>query len=264
MSSAEEEGGFLHLTLPTPRPSPAVDSTESSILPPFRNKPLKPGSVKESMTIRLLDEKLLDISRRYEKRVQHGSLAADIKWRGWKEYGQIAQALETIVDIVWVSATPTIQIPYLLNVALASLTYLPSFPFSPKKTFSLLQKLDLCFSSMLQGIDVESKQPLPGRDGGRGKMSMTEKVRLRGIVSQMRVIVVEVASKDGSTTDASVVRDTENMSSTTLTDDEGDVEMDEDDLEDASNWEMDVARVFQRTIVDLGLALDEPRGSGFE
>ena len=139
-------------------------------------------------------------------------------------------------------------------------TYLPSFPFSPRPTFSLLRKLDLAFSSLLQGRNLETGDDLSGFEGGRGKVSTTEKVRMRGLVSRTRVAVVEVAGK--GTTEHGISRtDTE-------TDTEGGVMTDNDtimndDEDDNENWEMEVARVYERTIVDLGDALDAPGNSGF-
>src|ERR1700712_5983959 len=45
----------------------------------------------------------------------------------------------------------SLQIPYLLNVALVVTTYITAFPFSPKGTFAVLGKLDHAFSSLLKG-----------------------------------------------------------------------------------------------------------------
>ena len=152
----------------------------------------------------------------------------------------------------------SLQTPYLLTVALNITTYLPSFPFSPRRTFTLLQKLDIAFSSLLQGRNAETGDALSGCEGGRGKLSITEKVRLRGLVSRTRVAMVDVAGKGANgMSDANATTDTEEGRVT-----EADTIMfDEDDDTDDNGfrrWEMDVARVYEKTIIELGIALDTP------
>ena len=122
---------------------------------------------------------------------------------------------------------------------------------------SLLYKLDVALSSLLQGCNVETGEPLPGVEGNRGKPTTTEKVRIRGIVSKTRIAIFDVASKsngeeetqDGTETDAGtglgMITDEDSMSLSHAI-----------DLDDRADWEMDVARVYERTIVELGLTLD--------
>ena len=155
-----------------------------------------------------------------------------------------------------VKPAASLQTPYLLNVALTVSIYLPSFNFAPRRTFQLLQKLDVAFSSLLHGQNVESGEALPGFEYGRGKITTTEKVRIRGLVERTRLAVVVAAGKDRSIDERSRVIETdENMT----TDD--DVVMDGTETgEEHGGWEMDVARVYERTIVDLGAALDVSGG----
>ena len=136
--------------------------------------------------------------------------------------------------------------------------YLPSFPFDPRRTFPLLQKLDFAFSSLLHGQNVETGETLSGFEGGRTKVTTTEKVRMRGIVERTRIAVVSVASKDGSVQGSSRVTETEDD----ITTDDDDAMM--DDIEHgigSGSWEMEVARVYERTIVDLGATLDAAPGN---
>ena len=103
---------------------------------------------------------------------------------------------------------------------------------------------------------------MSGFEGGRGKVSTTEKVRMRGIVSRTRVVVVEIAGKGttelGISSAAGTETDTEGGIMT-----DNDTIMNDDEDNDDENWEMEVARVYERTIVDLGDALDAPGNSGF-
>ncbi|KAL8761776.1 MAG: hypothetical protein Q9184_002137 [Pyrenodesmia sp. 2 TL-2023] len=187
----------------------------------------------------------------------------DVEGRGYKDIGEQLHDLGPVVDVVWVSGTPPLQITFLLTIALNVATSLQSFPFTPRPTFPFLRKLDLAFSSLLKGVSVETGQPLPGFDGGKGRLSTTEKVRMRGIVERTRVVIVEVAGKEGSLADVRTISRPE-----TETEDDLDMTADDDDvenLEDESShrrWEMDIAKVYEKTIVELGMALDtSPTGN---
>lgn len=110
---------------------------------------------------------------------------------------------------------------------------------------------------------METGDALPGFEGGRARLSTTEKVRVRGLVERTRVIVVEVAGKRGSVDDVRKLTetptDTEDDLLTTGNDDA--MEGVEDD-DGHGRWEMEVARVYERTIVDLGQFLDSANLGG--
>ncbi|MCJ1388543.1 hypothetical protein MMC18_001390 [Xylographa bjoerkii] len=264
MADQSEAGGFLHPTLPlTPASTIASPSVAPSILPSPRNRPLKPGSSKESNFIEYVDRKLLEISGRYERRFniasrEHSESEQTIASNGYENFGELAVDLENVIDVIWVSGTPSLQTPYLLNVALAVTTYLPSFTFDPRQTFQLLQMLDVSFSSLLHGQNVETGEVLPGFDGGRGRLTTTEKVRIRGLVERTRVAVVVAAAKVGSADGESRVTDIDEGLTT-------DDDMMEGLEEDANHgrWEMEIARVYERTLVDLGAALDSSDNNGY-
>ena len=113
-SSDTEPGGFFHPALPSP---PASSYRSLSIEPPHlpqtRSHPLKSGSAKEGSVIYYLDNKLLDISRRYEKRLEEETQdGVGVRDRGdspgYTGFGQLAQDLEAVIDVVWVTASRTI------------------------------------------------------------------------------------------------------------------------------------------------------------
>ena len=111
-----------------------------------------------------------------------------------------------------------------------------------------MRKLDTAFASLLQGSNIETNQSLPGFESGYGPPSMTEKVRLRGIVERTRVLIVEVAGKSGSVTEASFTDDF------AMTEEDDDVnEIGLDDSHDT--WEMEIARVYQHTLTRLNMSL---------
>jgi hypothetical protein len=136
-----------------------------------------------------------------------------------------------------------LQIPFFLNVALAFSTYIPSFPFSPKYTFELAQKLDIAFSSLLNESNVETGEPLSGFNTGR-KVTMTEKIRLRGLVERTRINVARVANEESV--------DEHSRITELMTDEDEDL-MEEDAY---TNNDEGVARIYERTIIDLGPSLD--------
>lgn len=145
----------------------------------------------------------------------------------------------------------SLQIPYLLNIAGSVVEYLQSFPPSPIATFKLLRKLDHTFASLLQGVDSESGEALPGFEGGKG-MSRTDMVRCKSLVETTRVVVVEVMNRGGEVEselpEESGMETDVNMSA-------GESAYGLDDEHD-----MDVARVYEGTIVQLGEVL----GNAFE
>ena len=146
----------------------------------------------------------------------------------------------------------SLQKPYFLTIALAISSYLPSFSFSPSATFKLLQKLDLAISSLLHGINEQTRTTLSGFEGGKGKFSTTEMVRIRGIVERTRVAIVEVAGREGGSVDASSHLHTETET------DEDWAATGEDDAIDKhrGSWEMEIARVYEKTLIALGAFLE--------
>lgn len=284
-----EAGGFLPPVMPTLSSSNANLPSTSSILPHARSHPLKPGSSKESSFINYVDQKLLAISRRYELRSnpiadKQPTLSPEDK--GYKDFGAVATDLDTLVDVVWVSGSrssltnecamqrdrtlmmppsASLQTPYFLTIALALSSYMISFPFFPQPTFRLLRKLDVVFASLLRGLHVQTGVTLPGFNNGRGKVRTTEQVRIKGLVERTRIAVVEVAGKDGRMMMDldSACRIIETEDDFTADSNETMEESTNDETtpgfktqEGSGNWEMDVARVYERTIVELGLSLD--------
>lgn len=102
-------------------------------------------------------------------------------------------------------------------------------------------------------------------------MRTTEQVRIKGLVERTRIAVVEVAGKDDR-----MMMDLDSMdldSARRIIETEDDFTTDGNETMDESTndnettpgynteegsgkWEMDVARVYERTIVELGLSLN--------
>ncbi len=150
------------------------------------------------------------------------------------------------------SVTASLQIPYLLSIAGSVNTYLPAFPPSPKSTFGLLRKLDHAFSSLLKGEDSDTGELLPGFDRGlRAGMSKTDMVRCKGLVEATRVLIVDVMNKEPEPIEP-------------MDENDGETDLEEDSGMDVEERkvEMDVARVYEQTIVQLGERLEENGGFG--
>ncbi|KAJ3577886.1 hypothetical protein NPX13_g2682 [Xylaria arbuscula] len=191
-------GGFLlsQPSLPSPTSSTA-SSRVAALLPHPRSKPLVPGSKKEDYARDYVARRLLHISRRYVKKFGIPDPADEVT--GYEGMKDVCRDLEEVVDVLWFSGTPSLQVPYLLNVALALNTYLPSFPPAPRPTFALLRKIDHCFASLLVGYDIKSKEPLPGftsavDDGTRMRFSRTDMVRCKSLADETRMLVAVVMS----------------------------------------------------------------------
>jgi hypothetical protein len=142
-----------------------------------------------------------------------------------------------------------------------------AFPPSPPATFEILHKLDHCFASLLTGDDIETHEPLPGFENGlRSGMSRTDMVRCKSLVEQARILVVDVMSKEPGS-EAAVEEVEEEELITTADEAEGGPDgpgglgrsmWDEDE----ERLYMDVARVYENTLVKLGDTLGEGGGVG--
>lgn len=130
-------------------------------------------------------------------------------------------------------------------------SYIPDFPFRPKATFSLLKKLDFVFASLLLGHDAETGAPLSGFDTRRNIVSMTEKVRIKSIAESCRVTVVEALEReDDPHGDKDEGEDDDDDDGDEMTDDDNYLSRDLN--EGPSQWQMEAARVYERTIQLLG------------
>jgi hypothetical protein len=264
-----QSGGFI--LSPPPSVTSAITNANSE-LPHPRSTPLKPGGSKESAFIRYVDERLLRIQRRFAKREtpsingDEANRDAAAIWdsvQGYKSMREACKEIEELMGVVWVSGTPGLQIPYLINLALLLTTIIADMPANPKQLFRVLAKLDHAFASLLQGKDVESGERLPGFDNRRG-VSGTEKVRIRSLIERTRRSVME-SLKSGELDDAyeSDQEGETDQSEMDVDDDlEGELILEGDGPyapgQEEESWEMQIARVYDHTMVELGDSLETP------
>lgn len=185
-------GGFVPPTLPSPAPSTA-SSRAAAGLPHPRSKPLVPGSRKEEYARKYAESRLLHISRRYVKK--HGIPDPADTVKGYDSFEEVCHDLEEVIFVLWFSGTPSIQVPYLLNIALAFTEYIEAFNPAPTATFLLLKKLDHCFASLLAGKDIRTGETLPGFEQNTRKgMTRTDMVRCKSLAEQTRLLIAVVMS----------------------------------------------------------------------
>lgn len=117
--------------------------------------------------------------------------------------------------------------------------------------------MDHALASLLVGKDVVSGETLPGLEEEGSGMSRTDMVRCKSIVEQTRVVVVEVMGREGEVEDeGSMATETEDEAT-----DGGDTQMGWDE-EESELHNMDVAKVYENTIVQLDEALN--RGTAYD
>ncbi|KAL4875493.1 hypothetical protein BJY04DRAFT_211244 [Aspergillus karnatakaensis] len=276
-------GGFM---LPSAlSPAPSTSTVTPSRMPKQRTHPLRAGSAKEATVINHVDKEILSINRRHAKKFSstyeqgdrtavagqqkgsgigngHGNGKGNRdndKERGYESFREVAKDIEALVDVLWVSGTPSLQIPYLISLAVLTNTYLPDYPFNATPTFRLLRKLDSFFASLILGEDSETGQPISGFESRRNVVSMTEKVRIKSIAETARIVVVEAGESGDADVDADAGDDLDGVE-----DDDDDDELgitfgnkndDDDDFglgDGPGKWEMETARVYEKTIQLLG------------
>jgi hypothetical protein len=244
---AHASGGFLRpSTAPSPHPaSPSVAalSTPGRPLPTPTKKSLNARAI--SSLIRYLDNALLETSRLHIQRAEGG---------GYRSVSALVEDLEKLVDLLWKSSTPSLQIQYLLQIANTFNEYLAGYQIADEKewhdVFALLDKLDRCFHELLTAHATDTTG-----------MNMTEKVRLKSVIERTRLHVVKLSElgDDRETPDplTESVKDFERREreeeGPSTPEDVMDVKHEGEDG-DGENfaWELDVARVYERTLQEIG------------
>ena len=100
-------GGFLK-SLPSPSPSTTSSHRSTPNLPHPRSHPLHAGSKKEDTARRYVENRLLQISRRFVKKFsvlpgEEDTEKADV--RGYANFNEVAKDLDEVVDVLWLSGT---------------------------------------------------------------------------------------------------------------------------------------------------------------
>ena len=229
----------------SPTPSTAALGNRNWTLPTPRSHKLQPGSQKEIALINYLDNHILKITRRYAKKFSNEDISND-DTPGYTTYDQFVADADPLVDVVWISGTSTLQIPYLLSLAGLTCSYLQAFPFSIS-VFPLIGKIDQGFATLLQPAqNGNTPATLPHQ------VSMTEKVRIKSLIEETRVAAVNAASSGGHAAGVHDISETE-----TEDDDDGLDEAEDGDEIDPQNMSISfaVSRIYKGTLEILGDSL---------
>lgn len=97
-------GGFIPPSgLPSPAPSSASSARQGPVLPHPRGKSLKPGSNKEDLVRRYVDQQLMHAARRYVKKFGQADPGDDVV--GYKSFSEVCKDLDGVVNVLWLSGT---------------------------------------------------------------------------------------------------------------------------------------------------------------
>jgi hypothetical protein len=100
----DQAGGFIPQSLPSPAPSSSSNtSRQGSSLPHPRSKSLQPGSNKEDMVRRYVEERLQNTSRRYVKKFGNPEVGDDVV--GYTSFSEVCKDLDSVVNVLWLSGT---------------------------------------------------------------------------------------------------------------------------------------------------------------
>lgn len=167
--------------------------------------------------------------------------------------------IQKLLNVIWISGTPSLQVPYLISLSLLVGNIVQAMPPTPRSLFKTLEKLDHAFASLLQGRDLDTGERLPGFVGQRG-VSGTEKVRIRSLIERTRVSVVEAFKKGEFEYDEPEAGELNEDGMITDTDGElilENAENDGLDDEDDNDFNLKIARVYDATMVELGDSLEQ-------
>jgi hypothetical protein len=186
----------------------------------------------------------LQVSRKYAKKFNDG---------GYTDAAEIADDLEELVDLLWVSSTPSLQTQYLLQIANSFNDYISSFPPRFESTLGLLDKLDRCFHSLITGSSANSYvPPSPALSGSR--MNMTERVRLKSVIERTRLHVVGLAEGMMEVPDLPAGEDVPGVGDQEPGNSPVDA-LDGNSEEGGEALEIELSRVYERSLVEIGESL---------
>ncbi|KAJ5558080.1 hypothetical protein N7535_009570 [Penicillium sp. DV-2018c] len=247
-NNRNREDGAISIDLVLPSTvHPSWNPTLS--LPPQRTQPIPPDSMEETQLRGQISAGIERVTYRKMKSDMGmdapGTPAAERRYESFKE---LAADVEGVVDMLWASATPAIQIEALITLAGLTQTSLPAFPFEAQPTLSILHKLDSVFAALCTGTHPVDGLVLPGATPGQSLATKTQKVRIRSLAERTRYEVFSCLGR--ASEKAQVNRDG--------------VWEDEDDADEGDEvdepWMLEATRVYEKCL--MLLAEQDPEGEG--
>ncbi|KAJ5757088.1 uncharacterized protein N7511_007270, partial [Penicillium nucicola] len=189
-NSERTRNGDISIELP---PVPAQPWNPPLYLPPQRTTPILSGSEEETQLRGRLSTGIEKVTYRKMKS-DMGMDAPDtpIHSRRYDGFKDLVVDVDNLVDMIWASATPSIQTETLITLAGIVQTSLKSFPFDPQPTLTILHKLDSIFAALCTGTHPLTGAALPGARIGQSLATETQKVRIRSLAEMTRYEVFSV------------------------------------------------------------------------
>ncbi|KAJ6104157.1 hypothetical protein N7523_010477 [Penicillium sp. IBT 18751x] len=196
--------------------------TPTLSLPRQRDHPATPGSEEETQLRGRLTAGLDRITYRQMKAEMGIDTDTDLapSERRYKSFEELAHDINTLIDMLWVSATPSIQTEALLTLAGLLEKSLKTYPFDPYPTLDILHKFDSVFVALCTGRHPLTNEEIPGARDHRQFVTQTQKVRIRSLAETTRNTVFGMLP-------------------------------DEEDEEEEQPWLEDVARVYDGVLMLL-------------
>ncbi|KAJ5730998.1 uncharacterized protein N7483_005506 [Penicillium malachiteum] len=158
-------------------------------LPGQRSAPLPSGSYGENQIRGQLNAGL----ERIDLRLMKARLGIDVTTlpteTRYHDFAEFSTEVERFVDILWISATPSIQIEGLLALAGITEQAIPVFEFDPEAVMTILHKFDVIFVALCTGQHPTTQEPLPGVVAGQPIVTQTQQVRMRSLAEETRSAV---------------------------------------------------------------------------
>lgn len=202
--------------------------TPTLTLPPQKPSPI-PGSEEETQLRGRISTGIERVTYRQMKS-EMGMDAPDthISHRRYENFKEFATDVDALVDLLWSSASPSIQVESLISLAGITEMALPTHPFDGPAALTLLHKFDEVFVALCTGIDPVTGESLVEGQDRRPLVTQTQKVRIRSLAETTRYKVFSVLPGE---------------------DEEGDGDGEEGEGEQA--WVLEATRVYDRTLMLL-------------
>ncbi|KAJ5096297.1 hypothetical protein NUU61_005653 [Penicillium alfredii] len=213
-----------------------VESWSPSLsLPPQRDHPIPSGSQEETQLRGRLSSGIETITYRQMK--SHLGMDAPntpASQRRYESFQEFADDVEHLVDILWASATATIQVEGFITLAGIVQMSIRSFIFEPHPMLNILHKFDEIFAGLCTATHPLTGLPLPALPSNRPLVTETQKVRIRSLAETTRSEVFSYLSNPDERTAPDVDLD----------------DFDSGDLE--TPWMLEATRIYDKTLMLLG------------
>ncbi|KAJ5929742.1 hypothetical protein N7454_006692 [Penicillium verhagenii] len=213
-------------------------------LPQQRAEPLRPGSAEETQLRGRLSAGIERINyRQMKSEIGMDGSETRASERRFESFGELAREVGALVDTLWASATPSIQVEGLITLAGITEMALPTYQFDPEATLNVLHKFDSVFAALCTGQHPVTNDPIPGATADRPLVTQTQKVRIRSLAETTRYKIFSCLSGSDSDSLGGV-----NGNGHVPYDDDDD--QDDDDIP-VQPWLMEAARVYDKTLMLL-------------